>query len=706
MSDNSSFDPEFASPSDYAYLYRNLGLQVVPAKTPKEDHKQWKRPALSKWRELENTLASDETFDGWYGDRGMNKNRYNMGLITGACSGGIFVVDLDIHKNPRACIWWDEMFHNQQKAGELETVEQLTGGGGTQLFFRAPTDWIPPTCKTSICVDIRGQGGFAMLPPSMHESGNAYAWKEGHEPWSMEIADAPHWFCDEIDQLAQEYGGHFSSSGSKQRTSSSGQTTDGFGRIIDGREGYMTKMIWAAVVDSYRQCPIKLPDAESLELMYMTFRIYERIVKSRIIDTHRTNEELLEEEGRGITLFRQKWKYAMDQWDNKVREDANAQKNDRESNSDKDTASKTEEGIYFKGIPANEVEPVLSNRWLIKGILPQKGLAIVYGAPGSGKSFFVCDMVAHISAPDIRFWRGRKTAQGGVAYCFLEGGFGAINRVAALRSHHGDLGRFYSYPYSMNLSSRPNMSQQQFEQSIEADSFKLVVSIRGQMGTVSVVVVDTLSRAMSGKDENSSVDMTAFISAMDYIAKELDCLVIVVHHAGKDQSRGARGHSSLLAAIDTEMQITRPNPDQPGRKAKVTKMKEGGDGGEFGFELEQYYLGRDEDGDEVTTCLVMPTEADSAQGNAKARHLGPNETVILNAYETFQCDLPEKYTPIGTGFPDKPMKCVDLQQFINFVFGQMVGSGKGARRKVNDAIKTLVKKYIIAINGGLLWRVR
>ena len=706
MSEKDSFDPDFSANSEWAHMYRNHGLQVVPAKTHREDRVSWKRPALSKWRELETTLVPDSTFESWYGEGGTHEHRQNMGLITGACSAGVFVVDLDIHKSQAAQAWWDEMIHSQQKAGELDTVEQETGGGGIQLFFRAPPGWIPPTCKTPIGVDIRGQGGFAMMPPSLHESGNIYWWKKGHEPWIIEFAEAPIWLCDEINKLMREHGGSAYSSGTKQRTSSSSQEKNAFSRITNGREEYMTKMIWAAVVDLYRGHQLKPPAGLSEDEMFKAFRVYERKVGTRIVDPGRTNEQLLEEEGRGITLFRQKWKYAMDQWDHKVREDANTQKNDREPNGDKDTASKTEEGIYFKGIPANEVEPVLSNRWLIKGILPQKGLVIVYGAPGSGKSFFVCDMVAHISAPHIRLWRERKTANGGVAYCFLEGGIGAVNRVAALRSHHGDLGRFYSYPYSMNLSSRPNMSQQQFEQSIEADSFKLVVSIRGQMGTVSVVVVDTLSRAMSGKDENSSVDMTAFISAMDYIAKELDCLVIVVHHAGKDQSKGARGHSSLLAAIDTEMQITRPNLDQPGRKAKVTKMKEGGDGGEFGFELEQYYLGRDEDGDEVTTCLVMPTETDPAQGNFKATRLGPNETVILNVYETFQCDFPDKYTPIGTGFPDKPMKCVDLQQFINFAFGRMVGSEKGARRKVTDAIKTLAEKYIIAINGGLLWRVR
>jgi len=357
-------------------------------------------------------------------------------------------------------------------------------------------------------------------------------------------------------------------------------------------------------------------------------------------------------------------------------------------------------------LQASDVNPILSNFWLIKGVLPKKGLAIVYGAPGSGKSFFVADLVAHISAPHLGKWRGHKAATGHVAYCFLEGGFAAQNRLAALRSHLGDLGGFYSYPYSMNLSSRPAKSVQHDTQATQADAFNLVASIRGQQENVACVVVDTLSRAMSGGDENSSKDMTAFISAMDYISQELDCLVIVVHHNGKDQSKGARGHSSLLAAVDTEIEITRPSRELPGRKAKMTKLKEGGDGKEFLFELEIYSLGFDEDGDEVTTCLVVPTDADPSEAKAQAVRLGPNEIIVLKAYETFQCDFPDNSTPPGTGFPAKSLKCVDMLAFKSFAVGRMPEAEKRATRQIRDAISTLVEKYVLAVNGGLLWRVR
>jgi len=325
-----SFDPDFADPTEWAHMYRSFGLQVVPAMSPKENKNQWKRPALPKWRELEHVLAPDFTFERWYGEEGEHARRNNMGLIAGACSSGVFVVDLDLHKDERAQAWWYEVLDLQQAAGELDTVEQATGGGGVQLFFRAPVGWVPPTCKTSIGVDIRGQGGFAMMPPSMHESGKAYRWKSGHEPWEMDIASAPQWFCEQITKLAVQYGGASGENrvtGESVKTSSPSTAVDNFGFIIDGREDYMTKLVWAAVVDLKRECPGDLGPL-SQRHMLENFATYERKVKSRLHGLD-SNAERLEREGRGISMFRQKWENAIEQWDGKVSKAAKVEKPSR-----------------------------------------------------------------------------------------------------------------------------------------------------------------------------------------------------------------------------------------------------------------------------------------------------------------------------------------------------------------------------------------
>ena len=148
------FDEDFASPVDFANLYRDLELQVVPAKTPSED-KAWKRPAI-KWREHENFLVEEKVFQQWYGPDGEHRMRTNMGLITGNASGRLVIVDLDTHKNSKATEWWNDLMDMWNNSQWPQTPVQRTGGGGLQFLLRCPEWYTPPTNKTSIGVDIRG----------------------------------------------------------------------------------------------------------------------------------------------------------------------------------------------------------------------------------------------------------------------------------------------------------------------------------------------------------------------------------------------------------------------------------------------------------------------------------------------------------------------------------------------------------------------
>jgi RecA-family ATPase len=109
-----------------------------------------------------------------------------------------------------------------------------------------------------------------------------------------------------------------------------------------------------------------------------------------------------------------------------------------------------------------------------------------------------------------------------------------------------------------------------------------------------LIVVDTLARAMAGGDENSGEDMSALIFNADRLRKQTTASVMLIHHCGKDASKGARGHSSLRGAVDTEIVIE----GQAGRRiATVTKQRDLPGGQVFAFELEQQVLGHDEDGD-------------------------------------------------------------------------------------------------------------
>jgi hypothetical protein len=315
-----TFDPDFASPPDWAREYRSRGVQVVPARHPAAGS-QWKIPAL-QWKEFQDNLVPEIIFDRWYGQQGEHAKRVNMGLITGRASGNVFVIDLDEYKSTAALSWWLSVLAEHNNGLELETWQQVTGGGGRQLFFRGSATWEAPTNRTKINVDVRGQGGFAVLPPSLHDSGKTYAWKAGCAPWEIEICEAPDWLMAAVDKLVLEHGGDAArSSAPSERTSSPETDYNAFGARVDGREEKMRDMVWASVVDWYRECPLPPSQAGSEARMREVFSVYERSNKSRL-QGQEPNAIRLEKEGRGHSLFAEKWRRAIAQWDTEIAAEA------------------------------------------------------------------------------------------------------------------------------------------------------------------------------------------------------------------------------------------------------------------------------------------------------------------------------------------------------------------------------------------------
>jgi hypothetical protein len=587
-----SFDPDFADPTEWARMYRGCGLQVVPAMSPRENKQQWKRPALPKWRALEHELTPDFSFERWYGDNGEYARRYNMGLITGACSGGVFVVDLDLHKNPAAQAWWYEMLDLQQGAGDLETAEQATGGGGVQLFFRAPANWTPPTCKTSIGVDIRGQGGFAMMPPSMHESGKNYRWKPGLEPWSVEIAEAPMWLCEQITSLAREHGGSNSTSSPAERTKSPTQATDAFGRMVDGREDYMTRLVWARVVDERRQTPIHPSKPEIEDMVRETFTVYERSVRSRISEPGTPNEILLEREGRGMSMLRDKILSALDQWDDKVAVHAGSPPAPRPSPPNPQAGESFIAGAaapgaapqtpLFELMSVADIKSLPDPEWLIEGFVIDHGLGFVFGPPGCGKSFITLGQSLSIACGLDQWWGRAIKRTGPVIYISSEG-VGDIKFRLRVWEHHfqvkADEAPFYLIRQTINFM-------------LDADIHKLLMTINSlttELGEMPVlVVVDTVSRVLPGADENLQKDMTLFIKACDAVRETFGSTVIGVHHTSRQGNM--RGSSVFDGAGDFLAQIEREEGDMIGTMT-AKKIKAAQDGWKQAFELKEVPVG-------------------------------------------------------------------------------------------------------------------
>ncbi len=217
--------------------------------------------------------------------------------------------------------------------------------------------------------------------------------------------------------------------------------------------------------------------------------------------------------------------------------------------------------------------------WLVQGILPKRGIAGIYGAWGCGKGFFIMHLVDALSAGDRRFFGYRVPSTAKVTYVVLEGEGGVPKRVAALEQERG-----YNLPDSVRFVF------ESFKLTDRNDVLSLAASIE-QAGGTDVTIIDTLNRAAPGSDENSSADMGRLIEAVKELQMLVGGLVIVVHHSGKEAGKGMRGHSSLPAAVDAAIEITR---DGDLRTWRADKEKDEKDGQGHRFRLRVVELGTDE----------------------------------------------------------------------------------------------------------------
>lgn len=269
----------------------------------------------------------------------------------------------------------------------------------------------------------------------------------------------------------------------------------------------------------------------------------------------------------------------------------------------------------------SDAEPSLEANDFVEGLLTSSAMSVVYGPSNCGKTFFILDLALHVAWG--REWRGRAVDQGAILYLSLEGALGIRNRIAAFKRHHGLNGTslpFVVMPRPINLLDN------------EADVRAVIQLVQHVEEATSLpvrmVIIDTLSRAMAGGNENSPEDMTALIGNCDQIRSQTGAHVSVVHHSGKDEARGARGHSSLRAATDTEIEIKR-DPALTRSSVRIAKQRDLEAGDPFEFTLHSVYLGDNARKKPVTSCVVLEA-AETAIVARQPSELSPKEAEALS----------------------------------------------------------------------------
>ena len=624
------------------------------------------------------------------------RNAAMIGIPTGEASG-FFVLDLDCKNGAQGLEWLAA--HEQRLP---QTRRHRTRSGGVHLLFAMPGGRTirNSASKVGPGVDVRGTGGYIIAPPS-----------DGYDVVdACTIAEAPAWLLDLIDPPAApaqpvaprppspprqsgdgtRYGLQAldnecqailsAPDGAKHDTLNRAAFSIG-GLVAAGElsEGPALHALTSALAGIASRCEDYPAAQKTLGAAFRAGMAKPRqapapMIRRTIVEEYMPRAD--EPPPRD---------HAPDHWSAEPDPEPPEPEIDRVASD-----------APFTGLPLvyfQDVEPALTGEDFLEGVLIRAAMSVFYGPSNCGKTFFACDLALHVAYG--KTWNGREVTQGGVIYCAMEGAHGIRNRVTAWARHYGLEGApipFAIIPVALNL------------QDPEADTSRLIEAIEtaaAKMGQpVALVVMDTLSRAMAGGNENSPEDMGALVMNSDRIRQATGAHVAWIHHSGKDQAQGARGHSLLRAATDTEIEISRLDSNSPST-ARVTKQRELEIDGVWTFSLERVELGKNHRGKPVTSCIVTPAETMAQEARAS---LTNGEAMALRILHDVMAAQPVQppYQAAQAGVQSAASKHAWREAF----FARSTADSHEAKKKAfNRAAEGLSQKGKIGVHHDLVWAV-
>lgn len=347
---------------------------------------------------------------------------------------------------------------------------------------------------------------------------------------------------------------------------------------------------------------------------------------------------------------------------------------------------------------ADEIQPVTTSSDFVEDLLRDNEFSVIYGASNCGKTFFMLDLAMHV-ALGLK-WRDRHVDQGGVIYAALEGGHGTKNRIVAFREHYKVQEKI---PLAV-IPSNINFLDGKGDMPALLDAIK---QAKDRVGGVRLIVIDTLARAIGGGDENSSMDMGQLIINADKIRELTSAHIAFVHHSGKDELKGARGHSSLRAAVDTEIEISRHDTHSPST-IKIVKQREMEMIEDMSFKLERVVLGINQRGKEVSSCIVVQSEVVDVK---KQERLSPIQSWVFDAIVA----ATDKYGVTKTVHKDMPpVLCITYDELRitmearggkEFFATEKKTTAEQIKSSTYSARIALQKKGKIGMDAGYIWLI-
>ncbi len=267
---------------------------------------------------------------------------------------------------------------------------------------------------------------------------------------------------------------------------------------------------------------------------------------------------------------------------------------------------------HFRSL--EDMEHIPSLKWQVEDYIPERGLVMLFGPPGVGKSFIALDLAFSIASG--KSWHGHKTICGEVVWICSEDFPGTPNRVKAWRQQNPN----------MHLNGMVSF----VDEAVFFDSPQKTAQFRHDLRThlagrrLALLVVDTLAASNEGTEENANMEMGKIVSALKAIGAETGAAILILHHPTKANERVLRGAGSLAGAMDV---ILRAHGSGDAVTLAVDKMKNGAIPADLHLRRQQVVLGTDEEGKAVTSCVMIANDgyADEADPPPTASH----EDVVL-----------------------------------------------------------------------------
>lgn len=342
----------------------------------------------------------------------------------------------------------------------------------------------------------------------------------------------------------------------------------------------------------------------------------------------------------------------------------------------------------------DEIDLSTDNEPLIEDILDCGDLSVWYGQSGVGKTHNALDAAFHtaLGLP----WHGKPTRQGAVLYVIAEGGVAFGRRILALRQRYAAEIAAFGKPVPIAVIRHP---VDLFDPSADTNPLiEIARQVEQDFQTpLRIAFLDTLARVMAGGDENSGQDMGLLVRHVDRLRHATKAHVGLIHHSGKDQAKGARGHSSLRAAVDTEIEIA---PDS----FVTTKQRNMEQNLIFRWRQEVISLGEGKNGRPITAAIAVSVEvpagaefseemeaAAAAEREARERAAAVEAQAIAAAVLTAMGPYDEITVPAAV-----PV----VRQVIDDLRG-----GEHGDRAVRDCINLTFRPALVTVLEGRLVRV-